>query len=112
MEEPARDDVLWTRYVDWCSARVAERFLALSADQVWEVASRARERSGASAPPPEPPVQYQELVRRVTLDLFYSLELPAFADWSELYRANPELYDRELLGFEAAGETEQALAGG
>jgi hypothetical protein len=33
--------VLRAKYLDWCSARIAERFLALSPDEIYQLAERA-----------------------------------------------------------------------
>lgn len=33
--------ILRAKYLDWCSARIAERFLALSPDEIYQLAERA-----------------------------------------------------------------------
>lgn len=38
MEQPADERVLRAKYLDWCSAKVAERFLSLTPDQIFELA--------------------------------------------------------------------------
>jgi hypothetical protein len=97
MREPASDE-LWTRYVDWCSARVAARFLELSSDQIWALANRSRsQRERSSSPPGESP--YLELVRQVTLELFAELGLPDYNRWLERYRADPAVFEAEMVGF-------------
>lgn len=35
------DTILRAKYLDWCSARIAERFLALSPDEIYQLAERA-----------------------------------------------------------------------
>jgi hypothetical protein len=49
-EEP----ILRAKYLDWCSARIAERFLALSPDEIYQRAERASHASAetADAAPP------------------------------------------------------------
>jgi len=39
---PAEERVLRAKYFDWCSARVAERFLRLSPDQIYELAQQEK----------------------------------------------------------------------
>lgn len=36
--DPAGDRVLRAKYLDWCSARVADRFLELTPDQIYDLA--------------------------------------------------------------------------
>lgn len=37
----SEDAILRAKYLDWCSARIAERFLALSPDEIYQIAERA-----------------------------------------------------------------------
>jgi hypothetical protein len=39
--DPADERVLRAKYFDWCSARVADRFLRLSPDEIYELAQQA-----------------------------------------------------------------------
>lgn len=123
----AADSVLRAKYLDWCSARLADPFLALSPDEIYELAqSRSRDRNpekDSTAPawasdPPEPPIppsavpdvvrdwavfasdpaSFPGLVARVTEVLMQRLHLPSFEEWSEAYRSNPAQFDHELLG--------------
>lgn len=41
--DPAEDRVLRAKYLDWCSARIADRFLELTPDQIYELAHPASE---------------------------------------------------------------------
>ncbi len=114
---------LRAKYLDWCSARLADRFLALSPDEIYELAERAslgREpeadavvASGAAAavhpsgyqwPPPtafsEPwrePANFRVLVARVAEVLADTL--PSFEQWAKAYERTPERFEDELLGF-------------
>ena len=101
--------VLRSKYHDWCSARVADRFVELSPEEIYQLAHAAggdgeRGRGeasasiGAGAFSLEDP-GYTELVRRVTEALATTMELPAFDEWAESYRRDPTRYDKEMLGF-------------
>jgi hypothetical protein len=103
MSEP-ETGALWTRYVDWCSARVAGRFLELSAEQIWELAHRSGPRRAPVERVAAPESPYLELVRQVTLELFSELGLPSYQEWTVAYRADPAAYDGEILGYRERGE--------
>ena len=104
--------VLRSKYHDWCSARVADRFVELTPEEIYELAhgggagdgARMRGMPEASASFDADAfsleeTSYTDLVRRVTEALTTSLALPSFETWSEGYRQDPEKYDREMLGF-------------
>ena len=105
MQEPPTGE-LWTRYVDWCSARIAARFLELSAEQIWVLADRSRQRAAPAEGGEGPDGSYLELVRQVTLELFSELGLPTFREWEESYHGNPAPYDAEILGYRTASRSE------
>jgi hypothetical protein len=113
---------LRAKYFDWCSARLADRFLALSPDEIFEVAERAShgrepERdalvaNGASVESNgalesshssnfsnawSEPETFRALVARVAEVLADTL--PPFEEWVIAYRQAPERFDDELLGF-------------
>jgi len=114
---------LRAKYFDWCSARLADRFLALSPDEIFEVAERAShgrepekdavvangaavERNGGfDAPCPAGVVRnawpehesFRALVARVAEVLADTL--PPFEEWLIAYQQAPERFDDELLGF-------------
>lgn len=94
---------LWTRYVDWCSARVAGRFLELSAEQIWVLADRSRRRGAPGEGEAPQQAAYLELVRQVTLELFSEMGLPSYPEWEASYRLDPEAYDREIIGYGERG---------
>jgi hypothetical protein len=113
----AQEQELRAKYLDWCSARLADRFLALSPDEIYELAERAshgREdahvaigASGSAAWPINTrnlaeaavtePENFRILIARVTEVLAETL--PTYEDWVEAYQADPARYDEELLGF-------------
>lgn len=94
---------LRVKYVDWCSARVAEHLLGLSPEQAFDLAGRvsqpapSRPCSGRSAE--KSPLSYPEVVRALTRSVFADLDLPDFAEWLARYREAPSSFERELLGF-------------
>ena len=106
--------VLRSKYHDWCSARVADRFAELSPEEIYRLAhasggeaepTQVRTRGPAETSASDAGVfaldtaGYSELVRRVTEALATSIELPSFEEWVESYRREPERYDREMVGF-------------
>src|SRR5688572_13941090 len=118
----AREKELRAKYLDWCSARLADHFLALSPDEIYELAERAshgREpetdavvATGVSgevgqwkperAALPTPALlseadTFRVLVARVTEVLADTL--PTFEEWSAAYEREPGRFDDELLGF-------------
>ena len=105
--------ILRSKYHDWCSARVADRFVELTPEEIYELAQsgggdggegRVRGMSEASASSDAGAFSledagYSEMVRRVTEALATGMSLPSFEEWVDGYRQDPERYDRELLGF-------------
>jgi hypothetical protein len=111
--------VLRAKYLDWCSAQVADHFLALSPDEIFELAERStpQEGAGTRADPDstesgarsvvlpytsddgDEMSSYRAVVERVTEVLTQQLDLPAFSQWLELYRSNPGAVEARLLGF-------------
>jgi hypothetical protein len=100
------DRELRAKYLDWCSAQVADHFLALSPDEIFELAERATQ--GGVAPPggrslsllaEEDLSSYRLVVERVTEVLASQLDLPSFTEWLELYHRDPAGVEARLLGF-------------
>jgi hypothetical protein len=98
--------VLRAKYLDWCSAQVADHFLALSPDEIFELAERASQaesgadgqRSGGHDEAGDLS-SYRAVVERVTEVLTSQLDLPTFDAWLELYRVNRDAVEARLLGF-------------
>lgn len=130
--DPAAGRILRAKYLDWCSARVADRFLDLTPDEIYELAHDALAEDVASvaggvspdsaemSPPPGAhswlevgAESYRSLVQRATEALSARIDLPSFEEWSTAYAEAPEEFDREMLGFwrEAAGD-EVEIRGG
>jgi hypothetical protein len=91
-EEPS-DPVLWAKYLDYCSARVAELLLRFTPDEMYVLAQdAARELEG------DAPLSYTDIVRLATDRISRKLALPDFHRWVQDYRSDPETIERELLG--------------
>jgi hypothetical protein len=100
MGEPD-DSLLRAKYLDWSSARVAERFLDLSAEEIYALAHpSAGEPGDPAARLPAPGHEsYRVLVQRATEALLGQMSLPPFEEWRRQYEASPERFDAEMLGF-------------
>ena len=115
--------ILRAKYLDWCSARVADSFLALSPDEIYQLAEQA-----SHGPPLADPVAslssffsdtehelwrntadagtttrdaepFRALVAKVTEVLAERIGLPTFEQWSAAYQEAPEEFEADLLGF-------------
>lgn len=106
----SNQDVLRRKYLDWCSARIVDRFLDLTPEEIYRIAHGEEEGASAEADEPsasfseaseaaEGRLSYSELVERVTERLAARLRLPGFAEWERAYRSDPARYESELLGF-------------
>jgi hypothetical protein len=117
--------VLRAKYLDWCSARVADRFLALTPDEIYQLAEAATHGQPNSAEPlaslssffgssnPEQVIRstldlstatreaepFRALVAKVTEVLADRIGLPTFEEWSAAYQESPADFDGDLLGF-------------
>ena len=115
--------ILRAKYLDWCSARVAERFLALTPDEIYELAEAATHGQPMAEPvaalsaffAPEHEMAWKHgldpntatsdaepfraLVAKVTEVLAERIALPTFEEWSAAYQESPQDFDNDLLGF-------------
>ena len=125
--------ILRAKYLDWCSARVADRFLALTPDEIYELAEQAT-RGQPSLADPEASLSsfsagndleldwrsaldpstatseaepFRALVAKVTEVLADRIALPTFEEWSAAYEESPADFDGELLGFWKEEVTDQ-----
>jgi hypothetical protein len=107
--DPSDDEVLRAKYLDWCSAKVADRFLRLTPEEIYELAQRAsseggvkpsRAANGSALPPADESegASFREIVEQVTAVLTAELDLPGFETWARAYTRDPAQYDEELLG--------------
>jgi hypothetical protein len=95
----APDDgrILRAKYLDWCSARVAERFLQLTPDEIYRVAYEGASGAGHDSPVGVE-LSYRTLVERVTEALTARIELPTYEEWAAAYAESPERFEAELSG--------------
>lgn len=126
MAGPDRSErILRAKYLDWCSARVAESFLALTPDEIYQLAEAATRGQPNPAEPSaslssifgsndaEATVRtphdamtatreaepFGRLVAKVTEVLADRIGLPTFEEWSTAYLESPADFDGDLLGF-------------
>lgn len=111
-------DVLRAKYLDWCSAKIAERFLALTPDEIYQLAERATHGQATFAGPQaslssfnyqtatavadvdnDEARSFRSLVAHVTNVLADEMELPTFVEWSAAYSEAPEEFDKDLVGY-------------
>lgn len=90
------------KYLDYCSAQVAEVLLALSPDEIFVMAGgeELAEESAAD-------LSYDDMVRMATERISERLVLPSFEAWSEDYRSDPQQFEDYLIGL-WRGESESS----
>lgn len=101
--EGGSEDVLRAKYLDYCSAQVADFLLFLSPDEMYVLARDAAEEAGISTN-----LSYDEIVRLATDRISDKLVLPPFEVWVRDYRSHPEFYEQYLMGFWKSEEEESA----
>lgn len=85
--------MLRAKYLDYCSAQLADLVLHLSPDEIYTVAEKAaRERGEAFVG------SYMHMVQTATEWLSGKVTLPPFEEWAEDYREHPERYESYLMG--------------
>lgn len=90
---PQSDAVLRAKYLDYCSAQVADLLLYLSPDEIFVLAQRAGREMGEETPP-----TYTRMVEVATRWLSSRVALPPFEVWVRDYRAHPDRYESYLMG--------------
>lgn len=87
------EEVLRAKYLDYCSAQVADILLLLSPDEMFVLAQDAARESDVSGD-----LGYEEIVNLATERVSRKLALPPFETWVLDYREHPERYDQYLMG--------------
>jgi hypothetical protein len=85
--------VLKAKYLDYCSAQVADILLLLTPDEMFVLAQEAARDAGMSGD-----LGYQEIVDLATGRVSRKLALPPFDVWVQDYLADPRRYDEYLMG--------------
>jgi hypothetical protein len=86
-------DRLRAKYLDYCSAQLADLLLYLSPDEIFVLSEKISSGDVESRGP-----GYGHLVRVATEWLAERVPLPPFEAWAHDYLANPERYDADLMG--------------
>lgn len=92
-ESSEPEAVLRAKYLDYCSAQVADLLLLLSPDEIYVLAQDAHHKGGR---PGE--LSYGRMVQLATASVSRKAVLPPFEVWAEDYQQNPERYDAYLMG--------------
>jgi hypothetical protein len=87
-------ELLRAKYLDYCSAQIADLLVYLSADEIYLIAHQAR----SGEPAERASLGYSEMVQVATEWLARRIALPPFDVWVEDYVANPGRYDDYLMG--------------
>ena len=92
---PQGDDpkVLRGKYLDYCSAQLADLLLFLSPDEIYLLAQRAAAESDDQSD-----ITYAHMVRVATRWLSQKIVLPPFEVWAEDYRRHPDRYEEYFMG--------------
>jgi hypothetical protein len=85
--------VLRAKYLDYCSAQLAEILLYLSPDEIYLVAHKASRDAGAPGD-----VTYMTMMQVATEWLSSRVVLLPFEAWVEDYREHPDQYEAYIMG--------------
>ena len=91
--DPRNAEVLRAKYLDYCSAQLADLLLFLSPDEIYLIAQRAAQERGDSGE-----VSYTRMVQVATEWLSRKITLPPFEIWVEDYLSHPDRYDEYFMG--------------
>jgi hypothetical protein len=86
--------VLRAKYLDYCSAQLAEILGLMTPDAIFILAHKAARESGKADIDPS----YRGMMEVATAWLASRLPLPPFEVWVEDYRRNPGFYEESLIG--------------
>ena len=85
--------VLRAKYLDYCSAQVADILLRLSPDEMYVLAEDAARESGLSGD-----LAWDRIVALATARVSSKLALPTLRDWIDEYRRDPARFEPFLIG--------------
>jgi hypothetical protein len=88
------EEILKAKYLDFCSAQVADILLLLSPDEMFVLAQDAAKEAGMTGE-----LGYEQIVTLATERVSRKLALPPFDVWARDYEEDPERYDQYLMGF-------------
>ena len=88
------EEILRAKYLDFCSAQVADILLLLSPDEMFVLAQDAAREAGMTGE-----LGYEQIVTLATERVSRKLALPPFDVWARDYEESPERYDQYLMGF-------------
>ena len=89
------DEILRAKYLEYCSAQLADLLLFLSPDEIYLLAEKAARESGAHDPLER---TYSTLVQRATRLLASRVNLPPFEVWRDDYRQHRDRYEAYFMG--------------
>lgn len=92
--DPA-NEVLRAKYLEYCSAQLADLLLFLSPDEIYLLAERAGRHAGAAETGSD---SYGGMVARATGWLASRIALPPYEVWVDDYRRHPDRYEAYLMG--------------
>lgn len=87
------EEVLRAKYLDYCSAQVADILLLLSPDEMFVLAQDAAREAGVSGD-----LGYDQIVELATSRVSHKLALPTFEVWARDYEADPSRFEDHLMG--------------
>ena len=88
------DEVLRAKYLEYCSALLADLLLYLSPDEIYLLAEKATRESESAVQDGS----YTTMVKRATGLLAQRVNLPPFEVWREDYLAHRERYEAFFMG--------------
>jgi hypothetical protein len=92
-KEPESEAVLRAKYLDYCSAQVADILLLLSPDEIFVLAQDAARDAGVALD-----LSYDQIVDLATGRVSQKMALPDFETWVRDYQADPARFDEHLMG--------------
>ena len=98
-------EVLRAKYLDYCSAQLADLLLFLSPDEIYLLAQKAARESEEPSD-----VSYARMVQVATRWLSDKVVLPPYDLWVEDYLAHPDRYEEYFMGLWES-EAESRLEG-